>query len=231
MIPYILVAIPLCLYNYARFDSVFQFGHKYCIGVVNGTTIHLLNPLGKTHKMFITLIHYLFRLYQYSLHFPFVELVPPNGLTTSTFGFIWLYNCGGGLINFPILFCLLYLFKNIFSKDKPDGFYLSSVFFIIATVMILLYSKMGIFHGRYLLDCAIFFVLPSLFCAYYWCGDRRHGVYQSAVRLKVIYVLLTVSIFVGMFLFVTWNDLLNVDNCDPALYRYLEYSLGVVERF
>jgi hypothetical protein len=231
LIPYIMVAIPLCAYNYVRFDSIFQFGHKYTIGIGNSTVANLLNPLAKIHRMFITFMFYLFRLYRYSLHFPFVELVPPGGLSTSAFGFIWVYNSCGGLINFPILFCLIYIFKNIFSKDKPDGFYLSSLFLIVATVTIILYSKMGIFHGRYLLDCMVFFVLSSLFCAYYWCGDGRHNIYQSTSRLKITYVLLATSIFVGMFLFVTWGDFLDMLCYDPALYRYLEYSLGIIERF
>jgi hypothetical protein len=231
-IPYIMVAVPLCLYNYVRFDSIFEFGQKYCTALINGTAVNLLNPLGTIHRMFITFVHYLFRPYIYSLHFPFVELIPPKGLTTSTLGFLWGYNSGGGLINFPILFCLAYLFKNMFNKGKPDGLRLSSIFLIVAAGMIVLYSKVGIFHGRYLLDCAVFFVLPSLFCAYYWCGDvDRSGVYQNAVRLKITYVLLAASIFVGLFLFVTGVDHIDMHYYDSALYRYLEYSLGIIERF
>jgi hypothetical protein len=228
LIPYIMVAVPLMLYNYARFDSVFEFGHRYCTGTGNGLAAPLLNPLAKIHRTFITLVFYCFRLYNYSLHFPFVELVPPGGLITSAFGFVWLYNSCGGLINFPILFCLLYLFKKVFSvkpREKPDGLYLAAVFFVIGAVMIILFSTMGIFHGRYLTDCAFFLTLSSLFCAYHWCGG--HG----AARLKAVYALLGVSVFVGMFLFVTMCDIMGLDYYDPALYRYLEYSLGVIERF
>jgi hypothetical protein len=249
LIPYILVAVPLMLYNYARFESVFEFGHRYCTGIGNGLTAPLLNPLAKIHRMFITLVFYLFRPYGYSLHFPFVELVPPGGLTTSAFGFVWLYNSCGGLINYPLLFCLFYLFKNFFGakwrekreiagqarndgfiKDKPDGLRLSAAFFVIGAVMIILFSAMGIFHGRYLMDCAFFLTLSSLFCAYYWCGGG-HGAGQSAARLKIVYALLGASVFVGLFLFVTMSDIMGLDYYDPALYRYLEYSLGVIERF
>jgi len=231
LIPYIVVAIPLCLYNYVRFDSVFQFGQKYCTSLINGTGIQLLNPLGKIHRIFVTAIFYFFRLHGYSLQFPFVDLVPPPGFATAAFGFVWVYNSGGGLINFPILFCLAYLFKNIFNKDKPDGLRLSSVFVVIAIAMVIVYSVMGMFLARYLLDCAIFFVLPALFCAYYWCDDKLDGVYQNLTRLKVVYVLLAVSIFVGLFLFVAGSDHIDMHYYDPALYRYLEYSLGIIERF
>jgi len=232
LIPYIIVAIPMCAYNYVRFDSIFQFGQKYCIAIINDTATYLMNPLGKIHRMFITFVHYFCRPYVYSLHFPFVELVPPKGLTTSALGFIWVYNSGGGLINFPILFCLFYLFKNILKKDKPDGLRISAVFLTVAVAMILVYSKICIFHGRYLLDCAVFFALPSLFCAFYWCGDGlRAGLCHGATRLKIVYALLAASVFVGLFLFVTGVDHIDMHYYDPALYRYLEYSLGIIERF
>jgi hypothetical protein len=246
LIPYLMVAIPLCAYNYVRFDSIFELGHKYCIGNDNASTGHLMNPLAKIHRSIVVFILYLFRLYNYSLHFPYIELRPPILLSrwyTCTPGFALVYNYGGGLINYPILFCIIYLFKNIQSKNKPNGFYLQSVFLAIAAAMIFTFSKMGIFHERYLSDCAIFFTLPSLFCAYYWCGYKRYvnadGLVslsegdQNATCLKIIYVLLAVSIFIGLFRFVVGDDpaLGRVAmNYDPALYRYLEYSLGIVRR-
>jgi hypothetical protein len=238
--PYVMVAIPICIYNYVRFGSIFEFGYTYVFATSINSKAHLVNPLGAIHRMFITFMFYFFRIYRYSLHFPFVEPVPPSGLTTHAFGYVWTYNNGGGLINFPILFCLLYLFKNIFRKDRPSGFYLSSVFFVVAVAIILAYSKVGIFHGRYLLDCATFFMLPSLFCAYYWCGDKQPmasnskgvDVSQNETRLKIIYVLLAVSIFVSFFRVVVGSDInINVQYYDPAIYRYLENAFGIVERF
>jgi hypothetical protein len=76
----------------------------------------------------------------------------------------------------------------------------------------------------------IFIVLPSLFCAYYWSNDKG-GVSDSNARLKIVYVLLAASIFAGMCLFVTWSDYKSSYIDNPALYRYLENSLGIVERF
>jgi hypothetical protein len=237
LIPYIMVAIPLCIYNYVRFDSIFEFGFRYCIGQTEGTAVSM-NPIGKIHRMFIIFILYATRLFIYSPHFPFVELVPPAGFYTYTFGYPVAYNQGGGLINFPILFCLLYLFKNILRKDNPSGFYLSLIFFVIPVVMIFGYSIIGTFHGRYLVDCAVFLVLSSLFCAYYWCDDKRvcrvngECVSQSVTRQKIVYVLLALSIFVGLFLFVTGSDqFVGASSRDQALYRYLEYSLGIIGRF
>jgi hypothetical protein len=179
LIPYIIVAIPQCIYNYMRFDSIFEIGHKYDITTSDASGIHLLNPLGKIHRTLELVIIYFFRLYNYSFHFPFVELVIPQiskmhpiGTNTHDYSFILTTNNGGGLINFPILFCMFYLIKNILNKDKPNGFCLSLVFIVIGIAMILLYANIAIFHERYLVDCAVFFILPSLFGAYYWTSGR-----------------------------------------------------------
>lgn len=43
-------------------------------------------------------------------------------------------------------------------------------------------------------------------------------------------MLLAVSIFIGLFRFVSGDDH-NRGGFDPALYRYLEYSLGIVRYF
>jgi len=232
LLPYIMVAIPMCLYNYGRFDSIFEFGHQYVVGVGNGAAGYL-NPFAKIHRALITLTFYLFRPYEYSLHFPFVELIPTaGGITTTALGFLMLYNGGAGLINFPIVFCLFYLFKIIPGKNRPQGFYLLPALLIIAAIMLVHFSLMGVFHGRYLLDCMIFIVFPSLFCAYYWLNSPN-SIPKNHTKQKIVYAMLAASIFTGLFLFASWGDIgmHNYGDCgDPALYRYIESSLGLIER-
>jgi hypothetical protein len=76
------------------------------------------------------------------------------------------------------------------------------------------------FVGRYMLDFMVFIVLPSLFCAHYWCAA---GV---KIRLGIVYGLLAASVFVGLFLFVSGQSA--HPHSDPVLYRYLECSLGII---
>jgi hypothetical protein len=84
-------------------------------------------------------------------------------------------------------------------------------------------------NGRYFADFAFFIVLSSLFCAFYWCNDKD-GVCQISqnIRMKVTYVLLGVSIFVGMSFFVVGLGMNSY--LDPVLHRYLEYSLGILRK-
>jgi len=227
LIPYIMVAIPFMYYNYVRFESIFEFGFKYCIGGTHETTaVHLLNPLGKIHRTIVVFIYYLFRLYDYSLSFPYVDTLGGRGLSYAE-GFTMYKNGGGGLINYPILFCLFYLFKNVFSKNKPTGFYLSLAFFVISAIMILAFSTIGTYHERYMMDFSVFLGLSALFCAYYYCDGPSKPI---RYRQKIVYVLLAVSISVGTLRVISGSDHKYVSPMDPVLYRYLETSLGLVER-
>jgi len=229
LIPYIMIAVPLCVYNYVRFDSIFQFGYKYTLGLGDGLVGGLLNPFGKIHRMLVTLVFYLFRVYTYSVHFPFVELVTTDGgFITSQLGFSQCYNRSGGLINFPVIFCLLYMLKKSSAMGQLKIFPMLRVSLIIAAIAIVQFAFMGIIDGRYLMDCAVLIIIPSLFCAYYWSGDETACVRTSGTRLGIVYTLLAASIFVGLFISVTWHHGQPIG--DPTLYRYLEYSLGVIER-
>ena len=224
VIPYIMVAIPLCVYNYLRYDSIFEFGQKYCLTWVNVGAYNLLNPIGKIIRLFAGFMNYLFCPNVYSHIFPFVDLAKQQDVPSIIvrLGTVQLSAAGGGMINFPIVFCLLYLFKNIFNKDKPQTFRFMLSFLVIASMILLTVSSFG-FYGRYMADAAFLIILPSLFCAYYWCNcQKSERSYKT--RMKTVYVLLAVSILVGLFLYVNGD---NHSGKDPALYRYLEYSLGI----
>lgn len=226
IIPYILVAIPMCLYNHARFGSIFDFGVNYNLTTLNVAAHSLLSPSSRIIGTFVASISYLFSLNRYSFFFPYVQCLPQNDLFFSQA--IWqFYDKGCGLINFPIVFSLFYFAKNIFRSVKPKTYYLTLTFLAIGASLMILNSYFIGFSGRYTIDFAIFFILSSLFCAYHWCSDAdQTNIYQVRTRQKVTYVLLAFSIFVGLSLFATTitND---ATPGSPALYRYLQFSLGV----
>jgi hypothetical protein len=232
-IPYIMVAIPLCIYNYARFGSIFDFGYNYNMTLLSMTARSLIHPIGRIINTFIATISYLFIINKYSFTFPYVECLPQYN--HSLWEITQFYDRGYGMINFPIVFCLFFFFKNIFVKEKrPKTFYLSAVFLFIAAILILVISWSGGVSGRYTSDFAIFIILPSLFSAYYWCdgnGSVQTSENQNPIRRKVTYILLAVSIFVGLFLFMTrvTNGIIGeTQTGDPVLYYYLRQSLALL---
>jgi hypothetical protein len=225
--PFIMVAIPLCWYNYIRFDSVFDFGVKYNMTNLNIGAHSLLNPLGKFLNVLSAFMSYLFTFNYYPIFFPFVETVP--GHFRGIVSIPQFYDKGCGMINFPIVLCLLILAKNIFAKAKPQIFRLSLLFLFAAAIQIFLNSYIIGFSVRYITDFAFLIILPSIFCAWYWCcGQTQQKCgYISKSRLKIVYVLLTVSIFVGLFLFAgqVSND---PSPGNPTLYRYLQTSFSLL---
>ena len=226
VIPFVMVAIPLCMYNYVRFDSFFSFGR--CIITYDMAAYQdLLNPIGTALRILVASASYLFLPFRYSLYFPFVEYPYQDILLGTTLGAPIYRELGGGIINFPIVFCLFFFFRNVFRKEKTQAFPILSAFLIIAAIVIFLCSQVIGFCARYTLDFAIFIIIPSLFCAYYWCNDK-YSVHRPKTRLKVVYVLLALSVLIGLSLFVTGSGLSSHSPQDPALYRYLEYSLGIL---
>jgi len=230
-IPYIMTAIPMCLYNYDRFGSIFEFGLNYNMTNLNVIAYKQLNPIGKILNTFNISLSYLFSPNRYSLFYPYVECLPLNDKFFWTI--IKFYDKGCGMVNYPIIFCLFCFIKSVFRKEnRPGVFYISATFLAIAAVLILVNSWMVGHSGRYMIDFAVFIILPSLFCAYYWCDGGDDGTALQPqknqvpliVRQKVTYVLLAFSIFVGLFLFATsvTND---ATPDSPQLYYYLRQSL------
>jgi len=222
MIPYILIAIPLCWYNYVRFESVFEFGQRYTLNGWATFAYHLQSPLGKLVRTFVASVHYLFCPNIFTLEFPFVNGLPRMD-ERLYMGAVWTCSRTNALINYPIVFCSFYMIKDIFNKDKPKTFYALYASLSIGVAMILLCSFAVGITVRYMFDIATFIVFPSLFCAYYWCrGDAEN---RSKNRLMIAYALIAVSVFVGLFMFVQSEQM---NWCtEHTLYRYLEYSLGI----
>jgi hypothetical protein len=222
-VPYVMVAIPLCMYNYARFGSIFDFGFKYNMTNLNTAAHALMDPIGKAVRTFIAFMCYLFNVNTYSLTFPYVDCMPQD--RWFKYPVMRFHDRICGMINFPIIVCLFYYVKALFSKRRPDTFLVSSTFLAIAAIIMFLDSFLVGISGRYMIDFAIFILIPSLFCAYHLCDEQVCG-YRAIFRLKVVYVLLVFSIFVGLALFATTitND---ATFGDPALYRYLQVSLGL----
>jgi hypothetical protein len=141
------------------------------------------------------------------------------------------YDKGAGMINFPIVFCLFFFFKTMIAKIKPQSFYLPAIFLITGLIIIVANSWAIGHSGRYATDFAVFIIFAAIFSAYYWCNGEVAGAAccdnQVKNRLKTVYVLLSLTIFVGLMLFAGQisND---PSPSDPVLYRYLRYSLGLI---
>jgi hypothetical protein len=225
LLPYVLIAIPLCYYNYIRFGSIFDFGFTYNMTNLNNIAYYQMHQFGRIINTFTSFITYWLFTCRYSFAFPYVENHHNTGLLS--FPTRIFYDKGVGMINFPVVFCLFFFFKSMFSKIKPKSFYLPVTFLIIAIATIFANAYLVGHSGRYVVDFAVFIIFASIFGAYYWYNSETSHANQKKNRLKAIYVLLSLTIFVGLMLFAG-----NISNdpspSDPVMYRYLRNSLGFI---
>jgi len=99
------------------------------------------------------------------------------------------------------------------------------VFLVIGSAIMVLDSFVMGLSDQFMPDFAIFIILPSLFCAYYWSQDKLNvnsdTFVGTKVRLSLTYALIAASIFVGLFLFVS----VSTTYSNPTLFHYLDESL------
>ncbi|MCL2037338.1 MAG: hypothetical protein FWG83_08160, partial [Oscillospiraceae bacterium] len=107
VIPYLAVALPLMWYNYARFDSIFEFGTGYALTEYNNTVLTNMNPTALV-KMFVESVRNIFFTpFNFSMTFPFITNL--GTLSVDTASPHRMYNSHAGMFNFPIFWLLLFV--------------------------------------------------------------------------------------------------------------------------
>ena len=196
--PYIMVAIPLMWYNYARFGSVLDFGPKHQVTGLNISVQSLMNPIGKLQR-FLTGIRAFFLNPPHFLgQFPFVEI---QKAPTTNSAYVPQYLGAVGLLCIPVSWLLLVAVrasKRLHIEKPTIGR------FIIATFAISLLtaglSATYCIQPRYEIDYAWLIVLSALACLYL-LYNRKDGqnIPTKCVNLFVSIICL-VSIIVFFFL-------------------------------
>lgn len=129
--PYVLVAIGLMLYNYARFENPFEFGQAYQLTVADQTQYSISIDKPTLARIFNDTLQNFFQVGTLSAEFPYL-----NG--TSVF------------YNFPILYLSLGMFlPGVFQKLRKDKT-LSLIGGIVVSVVVI--TAMDILWTPYLLE-------------------------------------------------------------------------------
>ena len=194
-VPYIIVAIPLMWYNYARFGSVFDFGSTYQVTGLNIDVQGLMNPAGKLQRFLTGIKGYFLNPPRFLLEFPFVQvqMVP---VTNSAY--VPQYLGAIGLLCIPLSWLLLYSIKAGKRIRKEN---LLIVRFIIASFAIAILtaglSATYCIQPRYEIDYAWLIVLSALSCLYFVYKLRKaQGVsIQRIDRFVSIICLISIVLF------------------------------------
>ncbi|MCL1972633.1 MAG: hypothetical protein FWG57_06565 [Endomicrobia bacterium] len=183
-VPVAVCAAGLMLYNYARFDSVFEFGTKYQL-----TIYDMFHWKPSLSNMWNSLRNFLFLSPEYKNSFPYIFSRLSSGMWHKfepVTGILYL-------MPFVFMFPLGYLF---FKEKGVESFYKKYIAGMILTGVIILFSVslMGSLY-RFLADFSIYLIISSLFLAAYWCSK-----YQEKLSGLIIKYALITTVFLGIVL-------------------------------
>jgi len=221
IIPFVFVGSVIAWYNYARFDSIFEFGYSYVITGANQTAFNKRSIIGYIYSFIETFSFMLFNPPNLDLTFPFVTAKISNlPLAKSTFTHNFLPSFG--IFCFPIMWFLFYVRK----VDILRNFIFAGIFVLLLNITILA-SAYGIQY-RYIMDFSWIMALGAFICAFQL---QEKEVAMRKTILKTFYSCCGISI-IFVFFFTIFIRVYSFDNngntLDPKIYHYLARTFGVI---
>lgn len=214
-IPYILIAIPLMYYNYARFGSVFEFGLSYQVTALNIGVQGDLHPLGKLYRCLTGIKGFLFNPPALSEEFPFVTV---NHMNLSNRVHIAQYLGAIGIAWIPVVWLHLgRIPAREITKQYPvlNRFIVSS---LILCVIAAALSSTYCIQPRYEIDYAWIAVLSSLACLVFIY--KKYGS-RIGCRMVDIFALVLCALSIVMFVFLNFREEVFADGFDrPMAFDY-----------
>lgn len=154
-IPYLFIGIALMWYNYARFESIFEFGAKYQLTITNMTTLG-----SRIWAVPTGIITNLFSIPNFILDFPF--LTNHNDLTIF-YGYYYIENMIGGLfVLVPICFMNFFIIKANKKIENKNLKILINTLVIVGLVIAVLSIMMAGSNQRYIIDYAWMIILSGI---------------------------------------------------------------------
>lgn len=209
LLPAVIIAFGLALYNYLRFDSIFQFGEKYMLG---GVEISKLPPLFSVNFTAIKNILYLYFLQPFSFgagyrHFPSLPHIHlPNTILHP--GIIYYEPVCGILITAPIILFLIPLLMRRYYKKLmilPQSLSeFNDMVLLIPLVIIIFFMFCGSISAtqRYEMDFSPYLVFLSIIG--YWLTQKMPLKSCVLTTVKTLYIILgIISVLIGFDIGIT----------------------------
>jgi hypothetical protein len=201
-----LIAIFQMVYNYIRFDSIFEFGTKYQLTVADmryGTVLSL-------NRMMYGIMLALFTIPRFSIfEFPFIS---EGNVYVDVLGFneYMFKHYTVGILAIPIIYVLFFKGKLKQNKENNESNNLLKIIniFIITSAIILCVDI--IFAGmsdRYLIDIRVMLIISSILCVLkrletlYKKDKQKYDLYQT-----LFYILALTSILVMLPIAITYEE-------------------------
>jgi len=194
-LPYVLVAVGLMWYNFARFGSPFDFGASY-----NLTTNDVSNRGFVYDRLGTGLFYYLIQPYVIDPIYPFLKT---SYIMTSYMGVTIRQDIYGGVIfQSPLIMAILCMFFVKNDMKKARSFYPAVLLTAIGLITVVVDFQMGGIIQRYVCDFALIFTLAAVL-VYIAIKDKlktaRIGHSASYGALTLIFTL--TAVFALLFSF------------------------------
>ncbi len=203
--PMVTIGIALALYNYLRFDSIFEFGAHYQLDYNNNLTSGIYKRTN-LHNFLLCLYSYTFNIFESRHHFPYIAFTPafnnPNFVIEPT----------AGIFRIAPVIMLCALLPSLFIWLKQKKISISYGLFtnyigMLACVPIIIFIFLLTLNGavqRYESDFLPYLVMLSILslwffekspAAHYWKRTARSFYYLAGFRgILIGYALAYVSV-------------------------------------
>lgn len=197
LIPFIIVAFLLMLYNYVRFDNVFEFGQKYQLTSADQSNI-LANNLNAEH-IFTQLKNFFFYSEQIGDEFPYIKFL---GIT----------------FNYPVIVLpLIMIFSKKFRNDLKKQYLLSPFILLIISIAISVMSIVIMSPYvivRYHMD--VFYVFGILlYISYLLMANNK--------RRRILFLIVFIDMIIKSYLLYMIPDMYNFPS---RLYKYKRMKIS-----
>jgi len=222
IIPFAIVGSILAWYNYARFDSLFEFGDAYMILQVNQTVFNQVSIIGKIHSTIKIFLFVLFNPPNLDLTFPFVMPKMSNVPLARSF-LMYDREVITGIFCFPIMWFLLLIRK----VNILRNFVFAGIFISLLNIVTLCFHY-SLIAFRYNMDFVWIIAIIALICAFSF--QEREFAMRKTI-LKVFYSCCMFTLLLVFFSTISFKLVLNQHFAVPLdlkIWHYLARTFGII---
>jgi len=221
-IPFVIVGSILAWYNYARFDSPFNFGYIYLTVTTNMITYNEIGIIGKIHIFIKTFLFMLFNPPILDFTFPFVT-AKESYVPLAATNYFNIYHNIVGIFCFPIMWFLFYVRK----VNILRNFIIAGIFISLFNIVLLAFVTA---IWRYSMDFSWILAICALICAFQL---QENEIAMRKVILKAFYSCSGITLLLVFFLTISYRIYMGtgfVDHniLDPKIHHYLARTFGVI---
>ena len=212
ILPYILVAIPIMYYNYARFGSIFDFGANY-----NITSNDMTKRGFVLGRVGLGLYSLLFQLPSYRGTFPFLT---DTAFATNYMGTTIHEQLFGGVFVTNVLLLISLGIKKVKSIIPKELYIISIISMISALIIAILDVEVAGILPRYILDFEWLLCLPTLIIIF---SIFNSNVFSNTKKIFLeICIILIVLSLIYQFLYMFDDQLLHnmIDNSTKFYFKW-----------